>query len=334
MRMSSPGPRVAAGVRFWMERWMTMAQSGLIRSPSIAGRLILIFCWVAVSGCQLPDLGPYVGGTAELKAAVAAAGAAVEQDLRNLPDGAERADKLRLLWAARNQAMSALLRYAQSLDAIVAAGNSGAESAGKMADAVQELAGAAGVALPGGAAAAGVAIDTARFIYSQIALVRAAKHLEKALEEAQPAVERIAELMRSDLKDLDELVQATHQLMAMKVVAENNAMAGYRATLFKALHQTRDLSNPMAREELEQLSRLVADVEVRHAVYLDKLEVIDARQRASRQLISATGSALDAWAAAHADLVAAVRKRRTVNTLALVAAAVEVRDLVNRIRQL
>jgi hypothetical protein len=295
----------------------------------------LIFAAVFVAGgCQLPNVGPFVDGTAQLKAAVASSGAAVEQELRVMPGTAQQADALHNAWAARNNAMVALLRYAQSIDAIVAAGNAGAESAGKVADAVQGLASAAGVAVPGSAAAVGVAVDTAKFIYAQIAVVRAAGDLAQSLDEAQPAVERIAELMRKDLTDLDELVQAASQLSEIAIVAQNNDLSAYRKKLADELKKDRDLSKKEAREELAEFSKLMSDADARYGVYQAQLSEVENRLRAARQLINSTGAALDAWAAAHAQLAVAAWKKTTVSTKALTDAAVELRDLVKRIREL
>ena len=89
------------------------------------GRAVAVCLWLVglglSGGCQLPDAGPFVDGTAQLKGAVAAGGAAVEQELRHSLGDEARADTLHQNWEARNKAMAALLWYAQAIDGIVAA---------------------------------------------------------------------------------------------------------------------------------------------------------------------------------------------------------------------
>ena len=298
---------------------------------SLVCTLILVFAGL-LCGCQLPDVAPFVDATGQLKAAVASSGAAVEEDLRNMPGGDPQADKLKAAWKVRDQAMAALLRYAQSLDAIVASGKSGSQSAAMVADSVKTLAETIGVGLPGAPAVMAAGTDVAKFIYAQIATVRAANELARALETAQPAVERIADLIRLDMLDLDAIVQAADQLTFTSNVSDFNRFSAYRKELSKALESPRDLTNKALRDELAELSRLMADSDQRYAAYQARLNAITDRLRASRQLINATGSALDAWTAAHAQLATAARQKKPVKVSALVDAAAELRELIKKVR--
>ncbi|MFI5401963.1 MAG: hypothetical protein ACHQ1G_03430 [Planctomycetota bacterium] len=180
-------------------------------------------------------MGPFVEGTAQLKGAVATAGAATEQELRFAFEDTTAADSLHENWTARNKAMTALLRYAQSLDAIAAAGRSGAESAGEVAASVQGLAEAAGIVIPGSAEALAVATDAAKFIYGQLATIRAAHQLAEALDDAQPAIERIAEVLRKDLADLDVVAQASDAATAVNLADEYNKLNSDRKSILLAM---------------------------------------------------------------------------------------------------
>jgi hypothetical protein len=70
-------------------------------------------------------------------------------------------------------------------------------------------------------------------VYQQIAKARAAKSLEQARAEVQPAIERVTQLMREDMKKLDELVQlaAKAQGNALKIAPDMAARLGYRDQL-------------------------------------------------------------------------------------------------------
>ena len=61
---------------------------------------------------------------------------------------------------------------------------------------------------------------------------------------------------------------------------------------------------------------------------------IDAREKANLQLIAATRDAMEQWASAHREVALSLENRRPVSTEALTEAAVELRDLVKRIREL
>lgn len=338
----------------------------------------LIVC-MALAGCQLPDVGPFVEGTAQLRGAVAASGAAVEQELRHGLGADEYADKLKTDWEARNASMIAMLRYAQSLSEIVAAGNEGSASAGKVADAVRGLAEAAGIAIPGSPAAAAVATDAVKFLYGQIATIRAADQLAGALDEAQPAVEKIAHLMRRDLEDLEVIAQATTGLQALDAITnERNQLASDRKLVLKALntaadaaqkaatakegamHATTEIANAKAAEaekaaevaaskedeakkaaeresasweEYTRFTALLADMNIRYAAYQNEIAKMEERLNAMRSVIDACGRALDEWAAAHAELASAARAKRPSSARAMLEAALELRDLVTRMRE-
>jgi len=305
----------------------------------------LLMMLALLTGCQLPDAGPFVDGTAQLRSAVAAGGAAVEQELRHQLDATESADELKKNWEARNKAMTAVMRYAQSLAAIVAAGNEGAASAGKVADAVKNLAAAADIAIPATSEAVELASDIGKFLYEQIARVRAAKQLAKALDQAQPAIERIAHLMRQDLADLDVIAQAVGSLEALETIGdEQNDVASHRKSLLKALRvpsanpaedgSTASTIPASSWDDYARLTALLADVDVRYHAYQKQQAAIEARLNAIRAVIDGCGRALDEWAAAHAELASAARAKRAASARALIESAVELRDLVKRMRDL
>jgi len=78
----------------------------------------------------------------------------------------------------------------------------------------------------------------------------------------------------------------------------------------------------------------MSDADARYAIYQAKFAANQKRLRASRQLINAAAAAVDAWSAGHAQLAVAARNNTTVSTQAMLDAAVELRDLVKRIREL
>src|SRR5215207_2436930 len=96
-------------------------------------RVLFLSAAIALlAGCTtLPDTQPFTDATVGLRRAVAASGSAVVSGLKTapLPAVSAQGKKLEEAWAVRNKAMSALVAYASSLQAIADAGQEGAESA-------------------------------------------------------------------------------------------------------------------------------------------------------------------------------------------------------------
>ena len=288
-----------------------------------------------LTGCaSLPDVGPFVEASSQLRSAVAASGATVEAELR-LITNATAADQLKKNWEERDRAFAAIASYAGSLEAIVDAGNEGAASAEKVADSVAGLANAAGIALPGSPEAVAVGTDIAKFISAQIARARAAKSLQKAMEQAQPAIVAIAHHIAADLSDLEDmfLAAATQADNNVRTGAEFSALIGYRNSLLKQIG-TKDPADTATLGQQAQLAQLLQATEEGYAKYLARRKEIQDRLRAGRVLIHTARLSANDWAVAHGNLITALRERRPINTASLIQAAVEIRDLIRKVREL
>jgi hypothetical protein len=300
--------------------------------------LLGIELWLVagITGCApLPKVGPFVEASNQLRSAVAASGTTVEAELRLMPDGARYADQLEQQWEARNKAFVAMVAYANSLQAIVDAGNEGAASAQKVADSVSGLAAAAGMTLPGAPQAIAVATDAVKFISAQIALVRGAKSLEQALETAQPAVEAITDLVAADLQDLEVIFVAASKANdnAVRTSDEFKDLLGYRVQLVKQIGKC-DPADTATCDRQVQLGQMLQATDVWLSKYLARRKEIDDRLRAGRALIQATLQSARDWGIAHGNLIMALKERRPVNMDSLVQAALEIQNLVRKVREL
>jgi hypothetical protein len=297
---------------------------------------ILPFLLLGLSGCaSLPSLGPFVDASNQLRAAVATSGTTVEAELRLMDGGTGFADQLKKEWEARNEAFAGIAAYSSSLKAIVDAGNEGAASAQKVADSVSGLAKAAGVVLPGSPEAIAVATDIGKFLGSQIALIRGRKSLKDAMETAQPAVEAIAKLIGSDLKDLEELFIAAAKSNdnAVRTSDEFKNLVGYRRKLLEQIGNS-DPTDPGSFDKQVKLGQMLEATGEWHGRYLAKRKEIDDRLRAGRALIQAATQSANEWGVAHGQLLTALKERRPVNTDSIIQAAVEIQTLVRKVREL
>ena len=314
------------------------------RRPSVprSGRtslLTLLAGALVLGGCtQLPEIGPFADATSELTTAVSSAGSAVNTELNALDGGKDQAKEFLRQWKAREQAMTGLLNYANSLHDIVSASSEAGTSFGTLAENLKTLAIAAGIGFPS-TPAVDVANDLANFVFRQYALAQAAGSLEEALTAVQPAVERIVAKLDADLQDALEIfvaasIDAEQSLHTKK---ENQIRIAFRDHVISERDKLyQDPSNLSATKiaKLKEFDVILSTLDDWHEQFEAQLAEIVDRRKAGEQLISGATRGLKAWAASHRNLVVAVKSRRRVNIRSLTAAASELRTLIDRVRAL
>jgi hypothetical protein len=307
----------------WSRKWRTM-------------QAMLLMLVVTATGCtSLPDVGPFADATHQLKAAVAQSGSTVSDELRYTEGGKETAEQLDQAWKARNQAFEAIAAYSDSLEAIVSSGNQGAQAAGELADSIQEFAEAAGIAIPASPAAIQVASDSIKLLVKYIAITRAAKSLEEAMVKTQPAVEQIVKLIVEDLEDIDGIFLAANKLVEINFKNSYATRISYRKAL-EDFVQKADVTdaNDAVLKRLAQVNELLDSTNSWYSEYQQGLETNQRRLRVGRTLIKTAQASVQQWVTAHKQVVNALKNRRPVSTESLLEAAVEIRYLLKRIREL
>ena len=306
---------------------------GRIRSVLLP--LLSLFL-IAAGGCaSLPDVSPFVDATYQLKSAVVESGKVVADELRNMEGGEPHAKKLNETWDKRAKAFAAIAFYADSLQAIVSSGEKGAESAEKLADSVKGLAEAAGIALPGSPAAIAVATDALKLIAQNISRARAASSLEKAMVNAQQAIEDILKLIMPDLNDLDAILRLSNKKLENKFRNSYQKRLGSRESLEEYIYKANMI---VADEEeilkLVKFSELLKATDGWYAEYLEGLKDINKRLRLGRLLIGTVQSSVDQWLNAHRQVVAALKNRQPVSTRSLLEASVQIRNIIKKVHEL
>jgi hypothetical protein len=300
--------------------------------------LTLWSCLALLGACtHLPDVGPFVQSTTEVRSAVITAGSVAVDELKSMPDGVTYAEKLSAQWQSRLRAMDGLIDYADALRSIVAAGEQGASSVGALADSVSQLAAAAGIVFPAAGTAA-VATDAAKFVYAQIALMRSARALEKALEQSQPAVEQIAYTIARDLGDLSAIFQAANASILLALQSEHNRGLGFRQGLVdeRNILYAKGLGafTAQERERLKEITEFLTSTNEWYRPYSKRRDDIERRLSAGQTLMQAAAETVVRWGLAYNNVVLAVQERRPVSTQSLTQAAVDLRELIRRIRAL
>ncbi len=204
-----------------------------------------------------------------------------------------------------------------------------------MADSLQSLAGAAGIALPA-TAALSTAVDAAAFVYGHIAAVRATGSMADALRTAAPALDRIAAILEQDLGDAESILRATTQIQSIALQRTYNTENAYYRALVEERNKLLAKSPQSSADEARvlQLERLIDATRSWREPMQAEQRAIGTREKTGRQLFAAAREALGAWAATHRDLATSLERKRPVDVRALAAAVEEMRDIVRRIRAL
>ena len=181
-----------------------------MRHRTITSTAIMIALIIQTGCAPLPDLSGYTAATSTVRQSVASAGTAVSSEADRAGEvmiGPANIEALRKAkaefdtsWAKNRRAMDAMVRYASSIEAIAAAGNQGAKSAGAVADQLQGLIGALGLPI---APAVGVVLNTGEKLFAQLALVRAAKSLKASLAAADPAVRELQGILSDNIAEAE-----------------------------------------------------------------------------------------------------------------------------------
>ena len=317
--------------------------------PSIRGvaKLLLPAMLALLTGCAaLPDMTPYRDATLQLRSTVVAGGNAVQSGLESAAASYEKgdatatkireeADKFNVEWQARIKGADALVAYSEAVTDIARSGTEGAVSARSLADALTGLATGVGVVLPPAGTVATVT-DVATFVYGHIAVARAAKSLDQALQSAQPVVDRAATVLSQDLQASLVILHAARRLQATALALKYNEETAYLKTLAeerKTIYGKGTLTSA-DEKRLRQIDALFeATREWREPMEKYQAEM-ETNYRLRIQLINATQAAVAEWAAAHRSIAVAVRENRSVNVEALVQATLDAKELVRRLRTL
>lgn len=171
---------------------------------------------------------------------------------------------------------------------------------------------------------------------TRIAITRASKTLEEAVVQAQPVIDRIAELLAADVARLRPILRNAHYDIVGTINGEYDVDLDFR----RGLRAKRLTAYETAfREggkfgELAALEQAVATNDGRlkeRAVEIDKATVA---YRAKEELLSALIVTTAAWAKGHRELAVAIKEKRTLSVDELQCDVCELRELVKKVRAL
>ena len=323
----------------------------MIRGTRLAVTLLLL----ATSCATLPDTSGYTAATVQVRQAAASAGQLAGAEIDAAADALGDPDAQRSVressqafsaaWATTLRSIDAAVTYAESIEAITQAGNSGAESARAVAGSVSALATTLGVAV---GPAAGAITDTAALLNAQIANIRAARSLAASLDAADPSIVRLQGIMSDQIAaarlTYTRALNAERRAMEAEIglgfyplqdaaleKEEKNQQALLDDAVLTPARSARIASAKARLASIRDARAGLAQGLARHQAEADDLA---ARRKAGLAVFAAADDALAAWAAAHVRLSAAVRERRPVTFASLDAAASNLRQVLEAWRKL
>ncbi len=308
----------------------------LLRRPTEAGvgSLVFLLLILGLSACAVPNVKPFSDATTAYRNAIAAAGATTVDAVRHGTEP-DQAATVAALWADRLRAGDALVFYAGALTAIVEAHGSAATSVQQLSDTVSGLV----AFIPGGTGAAakeGIAIGA---IIGQTAIeVKAAHDLAAAVQKAQPAVTKMADLLKKDLKDLQLLcgnAYVSSDLALVDAWRVNNK--AYYDKLLVAVTTARTTAATQAFDtasvaRLTELERLLAVQATALLQYQGSRRTLAVQKAAADEMFDQAIAGSDDWVKTHAEIATAIRENRVPNMTVLMVRTQEIKNAVDRIR--
>lgn len=198
-------------------------------------RLLKHFCWISLmlllGGCPatIPEIKPFADKTAEMASAMNKGYAQTEVSLTQADDSPD-VNRLQEKWGPTKKALGAVVAYSDSLAAIADAGNKGSDSAKAVATSLNSLIAAVNP-LVGLAQLPEQAVKTMEVIYGYVAKVMAREDMAKAVEQAQPAINQIAEILAKNFDDLEGIYATAGAEQERMLLKPNQEIDNYHRSL-------------------------------------------------------------------------------------------------------
>jgi hypothetical protein len=315
------------------------------RGAAVVQFVLGLTCLLFLASCTTPDLKPFAEASKTLSASVNTGGDLAIKPLARMPvwDGAKYvqpddpkhpAKALVASWEIRRKAMDAVLVYSSSLAAINEAAAHRKENATELVGSVKQLASAVPT-LGTGVSAAG---DLVVFGLGTYVEIKAWHDMRKAVESADPAIQLVAKALKKDFVELSNEFESkpNDHLIQLDVSLRPVTRIHDALTTQRDAQRTRVAGAPgdaILGAELARLDGLLAATDVD----LNKLETektkIEGFRADGLEFYTSAIKAVDAWAAAHADLVKSFEQHRTPNLALLGARAQELKDIVDKLKK-
>jgi hypothetical protein len=319
--------------------------SGKFRSLPLPFVLATFIAWLNFTGCATPDLAPFASASSTLAGSVKQGGNLainpitqrsmwVGDQLVAPSDENHPAKALRDQWGARLKTMDAVIVYSASLAAISDASAKRKENATQLVDSVKKLASA----VPGINVGAGPAGDLMISGLGMLVEVKAWHDMAKAVAAADPAIQKIAEIIAKDMASLRDLFESPIRADIARV---SNALRPVDRT-YAALQNARqnlrvnvaaDPNGSNSGDALTRLDTLAEGVRPELESLREEREDLEDNLASGKEFFDAAIKGIEAWAQTHTELAAAFKENRRPNLVLLAARAEELNTIITELRK-
>lgn len=294
------------------------------------------FLAILGASCQLPDITPFAEGVAAVDLGVRQVGASVQEDFEHfLPPGDAQIKEIQDQWQVRIAASNALVHYANSLEALVASGNTGKEAATRLANEVSHLVKTDGLS----ELASNTLFQVGAEIYDLYGRMAALDSLEEAVGLAHEAIVGVCDVLVLDLKTIESSMEnfQLSRIVALKTdsyIEDKKSLEGLEELRLSEIGKMQDSNAGDASQiaRLDSLIQIIGDVEKRVRLVEDDLKVLQNRYQGNRTAVQQTIAALREVKAAHAELQSAIANNEAPSMRNLMYAADAITQTMGNIK--
>lgn len=218
----------------------------------------MILLW----GClPPPNIKPFANQTANMSSVIGKGYAQIETLLSQADQEQGEVKKLTEAWDSTKKTLNAIVEYSDAIVSLADVGNDGSDAVESVATSLQGLADTVGIVFPA-SKAVDAGIEVIKIVNTQLARIRAQKALKDAIDSAQPAVEKIAEVIKQNLDDLNTInLQVGEKLALDHQYYNKNVVEYYEALIERDNSIVRELTAITKNDNLRYLKDPRADCE-------------------------------------------------------------------------
>jgi hypothetical protein len=302
--------------------------------------IVVLITAVFVVGCGVPNVEPFAEATVELRRAIVEGGAMTAEAMTTaaatLPgdDANEDAEQFVEIWGDRVKLADVLVGYSDALAGIAGAGVGAQQTAEALGSSIMQLADI----VPGTGAAVDAGVRLGEVLVRAGIQVKASKDLGQAVDAAHPALAQVADYLQEDFGDLAILYKKASQDMEKALDDEYGRSLDGRRRLLDKVSKLRlaVITDPNDEniERVKKVEEVLALMEPEHEAYMQRRHVLSQTRTAAIEMFSQAKAGVRAWIQAHDDLKLAIEQNRQPNVRLILSTAQEIKEAVDRIRDL
>jgi hypothetical protein len=222
--------------------------------------------------------------------------------------------------------------YSASLTGMVGSAQRGEQAARELAQSVQLLGSTVSSAFPAGDPLVQSVTDAVAGVYGLIVTQMAVRELDKAMLAADPAIQKVAQLVQRDLLDLATILDQNRRQALSALAFETEDLP--RLNLLLQVRKDAADVEPIDFEELRRVGEAIL-LETQSPWYLEYQERragILANHDSQRAVLEQAALTVSIWASSHREMATALEQRRLPSLAELQSVTADLREIYKQTR--